>query len=337
MAFVEDKDKLRNRIQIVGYLKETSLKVSRDEKTREEVISGTITLIAKDGMEFRLYNYARRYKKLKQGQTAPEPNPAYDKLMTLTADRATSLAKVMSMDPNATFESCKDNLTKVFCAGELNERFFVGRDKEVHETVELRPIVIQKAEEKFFSPKAVFEVDVYVDGIYPEQNSETKEETGRYILKGTMLRYDGTAICINFVTNGNPEVNNAVANFAVGETAFIKGNLVHLENKKVIDTSKGGKTFGEAKEMTVTEFVNERIITGGDVMTRAEGEVRTYTHEGIKGGKAARESAKEEAKENPGKQPDSSKTQKPVAASSSQNSTTFGSGSELNDFDGLDF
>ena len=37
MPFVRDENKLRNDVTIEGYLKESGLKQSRDEKTREEI------------------------------------------------------------------------------------------------------------------------------------------------------------------------------------------------------------------------------------------------------------------------------------------------------------
>ena len=329
MAYVEDKNKLKNKFQIVGYLKESDLKVTRDPNTRKEVISGSITVATKDDMEFRLFCYAARYRELKQGQTTPELNPTYDKLFALTPDNATSLAKIIAMDPNATLESSKESITKVFCAGEITERFFVGKDNETHESIQLRPSVAQKASDKFFSPKAIFEADIYVDGVFPEQDKETKEETGRYILKGTMLRYDNVAICVDFVTNGNAAVNDAVSSFPIGETATISGQLIHLENKKVISSAQNGNTFGEVREITVTDFVNERVITGGEMQTRAEGEPRSYSIESIKAGKVAREAARSAAKKSQGKATVSS------APAATTKQASFGNA--MNDFDGLDF
>ena len=171
MPYQKDPNKLENEARIIGYLKESALKEARDDKTREEIISGTITLIADNDMEFRLYCYARRYRKLRQGETTPQKNGNYDKLAELLPTRATSLAGILAQDQTATFENSKSLLTKVFCVAELGERFYYGRDNEVHETIDIRPVTVMKANEQYFRPTASFTCDVFVNGIHPEKKN----------------------------------------------------------------------------------------------------------------------------------------------------------------------
>lgn len=339
MAFQRDESKLVNEVKIVGYLKETNLKQSYDEKTREQIVSGTITLMVGNGAEHRIYCYARRYWKPRPGETTPRLNPNYDKLLELTPERATSLASALKIDPNATLENSAAILTKVVCYGEFNERFFVGRDGTTHESIEIRPTTVQKADERYsFNPSATFKADVYVDAVVPEYKDGA--ETGRYILKGCINRFDGTTMCVDFVTNGNDSVNGAVSASGVGETIFLKGNLVRAENRHTI-TDNTGTSFGEAEERTVVDFVDERVITGGQ-MSKPEGEPRTYTIKSIVEGRAAREILKANAKpvgeKNVQSAPDASKvTSTPAPADSANPAPEVKPANELTDFSGISF
>lgn len=346
MPYQKDPNKLENEARIIGYLKESALKEGRDEKTREEIISGTITLIAADGMEFRLYCYARRYRKLRQGETTPTKNGNYDKLAELLPTRATSLAGILAQDQTATFENSKSLLTKVFCIGEFGERFYYGRDNEVHETIEVRPVTVMKANEQYFRPTATFKCDVYVNGIHPEKKNG--EETGRYILDASMLRYDGTTINVPFITDGTPAVNAGVESYSIGETAPIAGKLVRMENRRVVSSATSSTHFGEAEERTITEFVDERVITSGD-RSRSEGEPKTYVRNEIVQGNVLRQEQIDAVKKaGPRAQSGDNGATKaaPAAAPAASeapaaaNTATFNGGatkSDLTNFDGIDF
>ena len=127
--------------------------------------------MTKDKMEYRVYLYAKRYKKLKPGETTPQLNKVYDKLLDLSPERATTYANIVKMDETATFENSASTLTKVWCSGELEENFFIDRNGQERSTVRIRPRIAQKIDGGNFNPRAVFTADVYVEGIAPEMKT----------------------------------------------------------------------------------------------------------------------------------------------------------------------
>ena len=346
MSYQKDPNKLENEARIIGYLKESALKEARDDKTREEIISGTITLIADNDMEFRLYCYARRYRKLRQGETTPQKNGNYDKLAELLPTRATSLAGILAQDQTATFENSKSLLTKVFCVAELGERFYYGRDNEVHETIDIRPVTVMKANEQYFRPTASFTCDVFVNGIHPEKKNG--EDTGRYVIDGSMLRYDGTTINVPFVTNGTAVVNGAVEGYSIGDTTTLKGNLVRMENRRVVSGPSNG-FVGEDSERVITEFVDERVVTQCKEVSRPEGEPKTYVRNEILQGNVLRQEQIDAVKkagpraqsgDNGAVKPTTATAHAASAAPAAANTATFNGGatkSDLTNFDGIDF
>lgn len=325
-------EKSKSPVVIEGYLKENTLKKGVKQDTREPIISGSLTLACEDNNEFKIFFYAKKYKNKQPGETTPAVNKVYTNLAELTDEVTTSFAKILKINPNATFNSVKSEITAVTVYGNIEENFFVNRDGDVASTVRVRGSMAFKKENTVgFVPKAKFSVKAFVERVY-RQKVDDGEETNVFV-QALIPSYGGRMNRITFVAD-NPSVAEVVEDhWKKDMTVNFNGNLI---TQVITTTSQTGVTkgnhFGEIEEPTVTTTYRvERRIRGGDLDGIEIGEDGAFTQEEINEGLKKREEDIAAAEEGGEK----TKATKPKATKPSQFGTAP-TGFEA-DIDDLDF
>lgn len=117
-------------------------------------------------------------------------------------------------------------------------------------------IITPNAETK---PEAKFTVSMYVQGGRDEVDKDGIE-TGRYIVKGVMLRYDGSADVMEFIAANDKAVEFIKDNWTPGSTVDANGVL---NFSAVTETREIEVAFGDPQYQTRTINVSELILRSG--------------------------------------------------------------------------
>lgn len=283
----------KNRVDIVGYLKDNTLVKTTDE-TGEEIIKGALIVATNEHSEYRIQYYTRRYKKMKPGDTERAENRAFASLCNLTKDQTVTYEQCLGSHMATTFEGAKPQMTKVHCSGSLQEWLRLDREGVFSPSVTIKGVSAGVANAETFDPKARFEIEVYIDNIYPEKKKDedgAMEETGRYVLVGLYPEYDDSVSEISFVT-ANEEVANYISSvYNKTQTVSINGDLVNLAIRRKTANTSNVETFGrQQEERYITEFVNERQIFGGQKTPYEQGDENALSIEDIKAARVLRDS-----------------------------------------------
>ena len=121
-------------------------------------------------------------------------------------------------------------------------------------------------------PKAEFEVEMYIEKLVPEYNTDG-EETGRYKICGWIPTYNGIEPLTLFVPE---ELADIVSDsYQPKQTARFYGNIIQNVTYETIERPMA---FGVKKD-NKPNFINELVVTGGSLAYDAETE-----EEVVKGG-----------------------------------------------------
>ena len=145
--------------------------------------------------------------------------------------------------------------------------------------------------------KAEFDVEIYVTVIEEEVDSE-ENATGRVKVKGWMPVYGGTVIPIDMVAGITTGDDGEEINIAEGIQDMVEeGSTFNawgdINFEKIVEETKKGGSIGKAKVETKNTYINELVITGGDV---PEDEAKEFDGELVKQAKLERDKAIEEKK-----------------------------------------
>ena len=262
-----------NRIVVEGYLKDNTL-ATATSKDGVEYISGNITVATVDGMEYTLRYYS---SKLKKDGTE---NKNYASLANALPSKTTTCAHLLETGSVRTFEEAKVSSSLVRCTGEMREEFWKGRDGDIHTMIRLRGISVRiLAGKESFNPKAEFTLDAYIETLRPEVDKEG-DETGRALIEAVVPLYGGSASKMTLVGSPDNGVSDFIlSNWTAGNTYLMRGDLVKLR-KETIQAAPAVASFGKKEEpRKVVEFIDERVITGGNVDPYDE--ENTFTREEI--------------------------------------------------------
>jgi len=105
-------------------------------------------------------------------------------------------------------------------------------------------------------PKAEFEIEIYINGIRIEVNSEG-EDTGRVIIDGLLPTYNGIEP-ISLIAPSDI-ADDVRSSFEAGQTAKFYGDIV---NSRVVKTVEVPVAIGKPRVETKTTYKNELVITG---------------------------------------------------------------------------
>jgi hypothetical protein len=144
--------------------------------------------------------------------------------------------------------------------------------------------------------KAEFDLEIYVTNIIEELDKE-ENETGRVKVKGWLPVYGGKVIPIEMVAGTTIGDDGEEINIAEGiQDAIEEGSTFNawgdINFEKIIEETKKGGSIGKAKVETKNTYINELVITGGDVVS----EEKEFDGELVKQAKLERDKAIEEKK-----------------------------------------
>lgn len=262
--------KVDNEVKIEGYLRENGLELTRNNK-QEEVIRGSLIVALDNVRSCKAQFYVNRFKPLKPGETTRQESKAYGKLVELLPGNTISIASLMKDHTAMTFDDAKELATKVWIYGALQE--YVRKDEkgDVISSATIRGLsagIKTESDKHPFTPKAGFEVEMYIEGKRPEMKDG--EETGRIVLTGLIPEYDDSVSRIDFIATtdyANEEKTITVAdyieeNYNIGQTVKIYGDVINTYVR--VEKEGGGHTFGRTLEPQYeTTFISERQIFGG--------------------------------------------------------------------------
>lgn len=107
--------------------------------------------------------------------------------------------------------------------------------------------------------EAKFSVSMYVGTCKDEVDSENIE-TGRYIVNGVLVKWDGSADVMSFIVTNPQAIEYMKSNWETGSTVNASGKLNFSTTTKVEEIETA---FGEPEYRTKTMRVSELIITSG--------------------------------------------------------------------------
>lgn len=162
-----------------------------------------------------------------------------------------------------------------------------------------------------FEPKAEFTVEVFINSITPEVNTDG-EETGRVVVNGWTATYSGVEP-VKLVAEG--EIASAVdSTFEPGQTVEFYGEVINSRVEKVTEIPVA---IGKPRRKVETSYKNELIITGAsEAYEEGVTPEKPYEADVIKAAIQERQNRLEEAKAKAQSGQKATNTAKPSAAKS---------------------
>lgn len=285
-----------NKVEIEGYLKANTLE-RRVTSTGKEAIMGLLTIAISANEDHRIRYMATEFK------NNNDANPMYSSLEKILPENTTTIATLLTSNPNATFDEVKEQATKVAAWGSIDVYDRKSEGGEITTMLTLRGMsaaVKKDDSKKPFAPRAKFDVEAYVDNIKDEKKDG--EETGRVIVVLSIPDdYKQEAFTYDFICESD-SAKGCIVQHEKGGTARYVGAIRNTKEEKLI---KGEVTeFMDGTEddssRTVFTFVNEYVI---EKMTRpySEDDTKALSAETIRAYKTKREKALEEMEVTPDK------------------------------------
>lgn len=272
-----------NTVHIVGYLKENNLELVKNKKG-EEVIRGAIIVATSEIESHKIQFYIPKIDR--NGQESKD----FTRLSELLPEKTISIASFLKANESANYLSASQAASKVWVMAHFEEfASRVGeRERSIITLKGFRAGFKQDTTESPFVPCADFTVDVYVNSIEKEADTEGKE-TGRLLLEGIMPLYNGSAYKMTFVAPVEENVASFISgNYAVGDTVTLKGDVVSIQ-QKVKKSAEDDEFFGRGNDIQYeTKFIRERRIAGGSKTPIKQGEEGSFLLEDIKAALAER-------------------------------------------------
>lgn len=273
--------KKTNTVKLVGYLKENNLEQITNARG-DKVIRGSL-IIATDKISSHKVQFY-----VAETTSNGEDSKDYASLLTLLPDNTITIASFLKENSSADFDTAANASSKVWVMARFEE-YATRSGERTRSMVTLKGFRagFSKAD-KAFTPCAEFDVDVYVNKIEPEVENE--EKTGRLLIEGLIPKYNGSVDVVDFVAVSEDGVAKYIGeHYAVGDTANLKGDVVSLQDRQLVeteDTEYFGRSSGPQYE---TKFIRERRVVGGSKNPLHEGDEGAITKQFVKEGLAARE------------------------------------------------
>ena len=172
-----------------------------------------------------------------------KPNPAWKSIQDL---------KHMNTTQNVGIDSAAHvRVTGI----SLQENNFVSRNGQLINGWQLRGSFINEVRA---SDVASFVTEIYIMGMHDELDKEG-DTTGRLIVKGGIVQYQGKLDVVEFVVEAPDTVEYISRNWSENTTVTAKGRIRVMSQEE--ETESSG--WGEDVPDTTTRFVRELIITTG--------------------------------------------------------------------------
>lgn len=240
-----------NNIHILGKLNEINLREADSSKDNRHYISGEVTFLVNqtiNGIDEQCVIPVRVFAFEKTN--AGKPNPAFQNAKDL-------MTKGMSVA--ATGDPTKADSYECNCR--VQENNFLGRDGTVVSTAQLSGSFFSRRSGPSASEEdASFETEVVIASIADEIRNE--ETTGRLLIDGLIVQYNGTPDKIRFVVENPQAVSYIEQNWEVENTVKISGKLRYCSETMEV-TSNDVVAFGEAPAKIRTRNIHEFVVTAG--------------------------------------------------------------------------
>ena len=235
-----------NKINIIGKLLDVSTATGKLSDGREyERASLTIRVTQtynnlEETSEIPVSMFASKYT------LTNKPNPAYD-----------NIQKLKTMKTVQGYGEAEAETIRISGAT-LRENNFVARSGQLISGWQLNASFINSAGN--MSDIASFSVDVYIMDMHDEVDSDG-EETGRLIIKGGVVQYNGALDVLEFIVEGADRVEYVKRTYDIDQTVNLGGRIRITSSEEPRSTS-GGSWGEELPEMT-TRLKRELIVTRG--------------------------------------------------------------------------
>ena len=171
-----------------------------------------------------------------------------------------SLEKVMS-EYKSIAAVGEEHADKVRVSGaNISVDRYMGRDGMEHKRAKVRGSFFYKAEGRPYSPRAEFTIVTVIGGKRYEVNADG-EETGKYIVNGAIINWNGTVDSTEFVTSNENAIDYIESEYETGVTVKLEGKLM-FTSKEIVTTAES-TGFGEPIKRTRTQFAEDFVITSG--------------------------------------------------------------------------
>ena len=232
-----------NKAKIEGVLSEMTLERKIGDKDSKhpgvEYINGSLTIKSDDVNFTRVNAFSWAVAKDDKGNYTKENN--IFKGLTTIMNEYKTIAEVG-----------EDEATKIrITNGDFN--FYTTQDGR--DAIGIKSNFFNRVTGEY-TPKSEFEIETYISAIVPEMSKEG-EETGRLIVKGWTVNYDGVKPVVYIAPQ---EIASDVeSTFEVGMTARFFGNMI---NNRVEIVKEIPMAIGPARKDVSYSYKNEFVITG---------------------------------------------------------------------------
>lgn len=228
-----------NKVSVVGILSEKDIK--------EEIIEGAKYLTGSLTIKTSELNFVRFNIRVAEKKKDGSANQIYSSMLTVKNEYK-SIADVGEAEADKVIVNAKQGIN-IYRSSKTGKSI-VGFKSNFFNRV--------KNEEEF-TPKAEFEIEVYIKNISYEMSNG--EQTGRVLVYGLVPTYGGGIEDITLVAD--EEIGEAIMNtYQAGQTVEFFGDIVNnrIETSVEISMAIGKPRF----EKTVT-YKNDMLITGASV------------------------------------------------------------------------
>jgi len=245
-------EQAQNRINIVGKLldvtfREGKLSDGRPYESANLTVRVTQTYGGRtETSEIPVSMFASRYT------LANKPNPGYEQIQSLKTFKTAQNVGIDAAD-----------VVRISGAN-LRENNFVSRSGQTINTWQLNTSFIGTGNGQ---DVASFNIDIFIMDMHPEEDREG-EPTGRLIIKGGLVQYNGNLDVVEFIVEQPESVDFIERNWNINDTLNVRGRIrmTVTEEKMAGNTSAWGEDIPE----TTTRTTRELIITKGDDCGRDE-------------------------------------------------------------------
>ena len=173
------------------------------------------------------------------------PNPAFQSIQDL---------KEMKTAQNVGYDAAD---TIRITNGSIRENNFVARSGQLINGWQVNASFINKGST---ADVASYTLDVFIMDMRDEEN-RNGEPTGRLIVKGGIVQYNGKLDVLEFIVEGNDKIDYIQRNWNVNDTVTIKGRI-RVTSVEVKSSGSEG-SWGEEIPEESTRMVRELVISTG--------------------------------------------------------------------------
>lgn len=181
-------------------------------------------------------------------------NPAWKSLQAL---------KEMKTAQNVGFDAADTVAFRGSGAANLRENNFISKSGQLINGWQLSGSFINTTT---IADTATFNIDVFIMDMHPEIRND--EPTGRLVIKGGIVQYNGKLDVVEFIVEGPDQVEYIERNWEENTTVNVQGRvrITTVEDKQ----SGHSGSWGEEVPEDTTRTVRELIITTGDDQPKDE-------------------------------------------------------------------